>query len=165
MVPVDTWLLFKQTLQVVIIPVVLGVLLNQWVPRAVAGVMPVAPLLSVIGVCFICAVVFAANAEAILAYGGELVLATALLHGGGFLMGYSFAQMLGYQGQSARTISIEVGMQNSGLAIVLAKQAFPLLPLAPVVGAVSAVMHSLLGSLLAVLWRTRAPRLPQLKPR
>jgi BASS family bile acid:Na+ symporter len=44
-------------------------------------------------------------------------------------------------------------MQNSGLAIVLAKQAFPLLPLAPVVGAVSAVMHSLLGSLLAVAWR------------
>jgi bile acid:Na+ symporter, BASS family len=163
MVPVDTWMLFKQTLQVVIIPVVLGVLLNRWVPRAVAGVMPVAPLLSVIGVCFICAVVFAANAEAILAYGGELVLATALLHGGGFLMGYSFAQMLGYQGQSARTISIEVGMQNSGLAIVLAKQAFPLLPLAPVVGAVSAVMHSLLGSLLAVIWRTRVPPLPQVK--
>jgi BASS family bile acid:Na+ symporter len=163
MVPVDTWMLFKQTLQVVIIPVVLGVLLNRWVPRAVAGVMPVAPLLSVIGVCFICAVVFAANAEAILAYGGELVLATALLHAGGFLMGYSFAQMLGYQGQSARTISIEVGMQNSGLAIVLAKQAFPLLPLAPVVGAVSAVMHSLLGSLLAVIWRTRVPRLPQVK--
>jgi BASS family bile acid:Na+ symporter len=47
-------------------------------------------------------------------------------------------------------------MQNSGLAIVLAKQAFPLLPLAPVVGAVSAVMHSLLGSLLAVLWRSRS---------
>ena len=163
MVPVDTWLLFKQTLQVVIIPVVLGVLLNRTAPGLVARMMPVAPLLSVIGVCFICAVVFAAHAEAILAYGLELILATALLHGGGFLMGYNFAQMFGYQGQSARTISIEVGMQNSGLAIVLAKQAFPLLPLAPVVGAVSAVMHSLLGSLLAVLWRTRVPRLAQVK--
>jgi BASS family bile acid:Na+ symporter len=49
-------------------------------------------------------------------------------------------------------------MQNSGLAIVLAKQTFPLLPLASVVGAVSAVMHSLLGSLLAVLWRARLPQ-------
>ena len=78
-------------------------------------------------------------------------------------MGYNVAQMFGYRGQSARTISIEVGMQNSGLAIVLAKQAFPLLPLAPVVGAVSAVIHSLLGSLLAVLWRTRAPRVLQVK--
>jgi BASS family bile acid:Na+ symporter len=163
MVPVDTWLLFKQTLQVVIIPVVLGVVLNRSAPGLVARMMPVAPLLSVIGVCFICAVVFAAHAEAILIHGLELILAVALLHGGGFLMGYNFAQMFGYQGQSARTISIEVGMQNSGLAIVLAKQAFPLLPLAPVVGAVSAVMHSLLGSLLAVLWRTRAPLLQPVK--
>lgn len=158
MVPVDTWLLFKQTFQVVIIPVVLGVLLNRWAPRLVMRVMPVAPLLSVMGVCFICAVVLAANAEAVLKHGLQLILAAALLHGGGFLIGYNFARIFGCQQQSTRTISIEVGMQNSGLAIVLAKQAFPLLPLAPVVGAVSAVMHSLLGSLLAVLWRTRSPR-------
>ncbi len=155
LVPVDTWMLFKQTLQVVILPVVLGVLLNRWVPQLVQRVMPVAPLLSVLGVCVICAVVFAANAETILTHGGELILAVALLHGGGFLIGYQFARILGCQTQSARTISIEVGMQNSGLAIVLAKQAFPLLPLAPVVGAISVLMHSLIGSSLAALWRVR----------
>jgi BASS family bile acid:Na+ symporter len=153
LVPVDAWLLFKQTFQVVIIPVFLGVLLNRWAPRLVMRVLPVAPLLSVAGVVFICTVIFAANAEAILAYSGELILATALLHGTGFLFGYYFARLFGYYGNSARTIAIEVGMQNSGLAVVLAKQAFPLLPLAPVVGAVSAVMHSLLGSVLAALWR------------
>lgn len=158
LVPVDTWMLFKQTLQVVILPVVLGVLLNRWMPQLVQRVMPVAPLLSVLGVCMICAIVFAAHAEAILKHGTELILATAMLHGGGFLIGYYFARGFGYQVQSARTISIEVGMQNSGLAIVLAKQAFPMLPLAPVVGAVSVVMHALIGSLLAVLWRIRSPR-------
>lgn len=158
LVAVDTWMLFKQTLQVVIIPVILGVLLNRWVPQLVQRVMPIAPLLSVFGVCLICAVVFAANAESILNHGPELILATVLLHGGGFLLGYQLARVVGYDLQSARTISVEVGMQNSGLAIVLAKQAFPLLPLAPIVGAVSAVMHSMLGSLLAVLWRTRSPR-------
>ena len=156
---VDSWLLFTQTLQVVIIPVVLGVALNSWAPRLVASIMPIAPLLSVIGVCFICAVMFAAHAPAILDHGLELILAVGLLHGGGFLLGYYFAKAFGYEHQSARTISIEVGMQNSGLAIVLAKQAFPLLPLAPIVGAVSAVMHSLLGSVLAVLWRTQSPRI------
>lgn len=155
MVPVDTWLLLKQTLQVVIIPIALGVLLNRWASGMVMKVMPVAPLLSVMGVCFICAIVVAANAQAILNHGKELFLATMLLHGGGFLVGYYFARVFGYQLQRARTISIEVGMQNSGLAIVLAKQAFPLLPMAPIVGAVSAVMHSLLGSLLAVMWRKR----------
>jgi BASS family bile acid:Na+ symporter len=158
LVPVDSWLLFKQTLQVVIIPVVLGVLLNRCAPRLVASVMPIAPLLSVIGVCFICAVMFAAHAPAILDHGLELILAVGLLHGSGFLLGYYFAKAFGYERHSARTISIEVGMQNSGLAIVLAKQAFPLLPLAPIVGAVSAVMHSLLGSFLAVLWRARSTR-------
>src|SRR5690242_10832962 len=155
LVPVDSWLLFTQTLQVVIIPVVLGVALNSWAPRLVASMLPVAPLLSVIGVCFICAVMFAAHAPAILDHGLDLILAVGLLHGGGFLLGYYFAKVFGYTHQSARTISIEVGMQNSGLAIVLAKQAFPLLPLAPIVGAVSAVMHSLLGSVLAVVWRSR----------
>ena len=158
LVPVDTWMLFKQTLQVVILPVVLGVLLNRWAPRLVQRVMPVAPLLSVLGVCVICAVVFAANAETILRYGGELILAVALLHGGGFLIGYQFARVFGCHTLSARTISIEVGMQNSGLAIVLAKQAFPALPLAPVVGAISVLMHSLLGSSLAALWRARSSR-------
>lgn len=161
MVPVDAWLLFKQTMQVVIFPVILGVLINRWAPRLVASIMPVAPVLSVMGVCFVCAVVIAANAEAILEHGLQLLLAVALLHGGGFLMGYYFAWMLGCQRQSVRTISIEVGMQNSGLAIVLAQQAFPLLPLAPVVGAISAVMHSLLGSLLAVMWRLSVIRARQ----
>lgn len=162
LVPVDAWLLFKQTLQVVILPVILGVLLNRWAPRLVIRIMPVAPLLSVMGVCFICAVVFAANAEAILSHGFQLILATVLLHAAGFMIGYSFAKILGCKNQSARTISIEVGMQNSGLAIVLAKQAFPLLPLTPVVGAVSAVVHSLLGSLLAVLWRAQPSKLDDL---
>jgi BASS family bile acid:Na+ symporter len=158
LVPVDSWLLFTQTLQVVIIPVVLGVALNSWAPRLVASMMPIAPLLSVIGVCFICAVMFAAHAPAILDHGLELLVAVGLLHGGGFLLGYYFARAFGYEHQSARTISIEVGMQNSGLAIVLAKQAFPLLPLAPIVGAISAVMHSLLGSVLAVVWRSQLGR-------
>ena len=55
--------------------------------------MPIAPLLSVIGVCFICAVMFAAHAPAILDHGLELILAVALLHGGGFLLGYYFAEV------------------------------------------------------------------------
>ncbi|SEF64268.1 bile acid:sodium symporter family protein [Nitrosomonas ureae] len=157
LVPVDSWLLFKQTLQVVILPVALGVLLNRWMPRLVCCVMPVAPFLSVLGVCVICAIVFAAHAQSILNHGAELLLATALLHGGGFFIGYHLAKLLGCQLQTARTIAIEVGMQNSGLAIVLAKQAFPMLLLTPVAGAVSALMHVLIGSLLAVLWRIRAP--------
>ncbi len=155
LVPVDTWMLFKQTLQVVILPIALGITLNHWLPNTVQRIMPFAPLLAVIGVCIICATVFAGQAEGIRHYIGELILATALLHAGGFFLGYTLARYSSHDKQSMRTISIEVGMQNSGLAIVLSKQAFPLLPLAPVVGAISVLMHSLLGSLLAVIWRSQ----------
>ena len=155
LVPVDTWMLFKQTLQVVILPIALGITLNHWLPSTVQRIMPLAPLLAVIGVCIICATVFAGQAEGIRHYIGELILATALLHAGGFFLGYTLARYSSHDKQSMRTISIEVGMQNSGLAIVLSKQAFPLLPLAPVVGAISVLMHSLLGSLLAVIWRSQ----------
>ncbi len=155
LVPVDTWMLFKQTLQVVILPIALGITLNHWFPSTVQRIMPLAPLLAVIGVCIICATVFAGQAEGIRHYIGELILATALLHAGGFFLGYTLARYSSHDKQSMRTISIEVGMQNSGLAIVLSKQAFPLLPLAPVVGAISVLMHSLLGSLLAVIWRSQ----------
>lgn len=156
LVPVDTWILFRQTLQVVILPVVLGILFNRWMPKIVQRIMSFTPLLSVLGVCIICAIVFSAQAHLILEHGAELILAAIMLHGGGFLMGYYLAYIFGNHSHSARTISIEVGMQNSGLAIVLAKQAFPMLPLAPVVGAVSVVIHSLLGSLLALVWRAKS---------
>lgn len=155
LVPVDTWMLFKQTLQVVILPVALGITLNHWLPNIVQRIMPYAPLLAVLGVCMICATVFAGQAEGIRNYIGELILATTLLHTGGFFLGYFLAKLSGHEIRSIRTISIEVGMQNSGLAIVLAKQAFPQLLLTPVVGAISVLMHSLLGSLLAVIWRSQ----------
>lgn len=157
LVPVNTWMLFKQTLQVAIIPVVLGVLFNHFMPKTVHRLMSFTPLLSVLGVCIVCAIVFSAQAHLILEHGAELILAVVMLHGGGFLIGYYLTYIFGiYSPSTCRTISIEVGMQNSGLAIVLAKQAFPLLPLASVVGAVSVVIHSLLGSLLALVWRMRA---------
>ncbi|WP_338429932.1 bile acid:sodium symporter family protein [Synechococcus elongatus] len=157
-VPVNGWLLFAQTLQVVILPVAIGVALNRWAPRLVRQVLPIAPLLSVVGICLICAATFSANAEAILQQGRQMLLGVFLLHSLGFALGWGFAKLCGYSQAIARTIAIEVGMQNSGLAIILARQAFPLLPLAAAVGAISGVMHSLIGSFLAVIWRSQAKR-------
>lgn len=160
-VPVNGWILFAQTLQVVILPIAIGVALNRYAPRLVRQVLPIAPLLSVVGVCLICAATFSANAEAILQQGGQMLLGVCLLHSLGFALGLGFAKLCGYSNAIARTIAIEVGMQNSGLAIILARQAFPLLPLAAAVGAISGVMHSLIGSFLAVIWRSQAQRQPE----
>jgi BASS family bile acid:Na+ symporter len=162
-VEVNGWILFQQTLQVVIIPVVLGVILNSRAPKLVQRILPAAPILSVLGVCLICGAAIAASSKEIITHGADLVLAVFLLHLGGFAIGYLVTRLSGFNEEVARTISIEVGMQNSGLAIVLAKQGFPNLPLAPVVGAVSAVTHSLIGSTLAALWSRFTPKNPESK--
>jgi BASS family bile acid:Na+ symporter len=77
------------------------------------------------------------------------------------VIGYLVTRLSGFEEEIARTISIEVGMQNSGLAIVLAKQGFPNLPLAPVVGAVSGVTHCLIGSVFAAIWSRFTPKNPE----
>jgi len=79
-----------------------------------------------------------------------------MLHAIGFGVGYLFARMFGYD----RTISIEVGMQNSGLGVVLAQRHFPTERLTAVPCVISSVTHSVIGSLLAGWWRLTPRDLP-----
>jgi BASS family bile acid:Na+ symporter len=83
-----------------------------------------------------------------------------LLHVAGFLFGYLWAWVFRLEVAERRTVSIEVGMQNSGLGTVLARTHFPLLPGAAATCAISAVYHCLIGSILASHWRARPPSDP-----
>lgn len=157
LVPVDALGLFVSTVKVVLLPLVLGFALHHYLPGAVARVLPVAPLVSVVFITLIVASIMGQSAGPIRASGGVLLLAVFLLHAGGFGLGYGFAKLLGYERMICRTVSIEVGMQNSGLGATLAKLHFPG-TLAPVPCAVSSVFHSVIGSLLAGWWRWRAER-------
>jgi len=159
-VPVDAGRLFLDTVQIVLLPILLGLALHHGAPRVVAAVLPFAPLVSVVVIALVCASVIGQNAASILDSGALLLLAVFLLHAGGFLLGYAFAWIFGYHRIVRRTISIEVGMQNSGLGTALAQRNFPALPTAPVPCALSAVFHSVLGSLLAGLWRLTPPPAP-----
>ena len=155
LVPVDAWGLFVSTLQVVVLPVAAGVGINRFLPGVVRTVLPVAPLVSVLTIALVCASIVGQNASAILENGPRLLLAVVLLHGLGFGVGYLFARAFGYDRIVSRTISIEVGMQNSGLGVVLAQKHFPSEPLAAVPCAISSVVHSVIGSGLAGWWRWR----------
>lgn len=157
-VPVSAWNLFLDTVKVVLAPLVLGLVLHHRAPRLVKAVLPVAPLISVAAIVMICASIIGANAGHIRESAGILFLAVALLHAGGFALGWVFAWAFGYGDTIRRTVSIEVGMQNSGLGAVLARQNFPNLPAAPTPCAISAVFHSVIGSLLAGWWRWRPAR-------
>jgi BASS family bile acid:Na+ symporter len=155
LVPVDGWGLFLSTLQVVVLPVAAGVAINRFLPRLVQVVLPVAPLVSVVTIALVCASIVGQNAAAIYDHGWQLLAAVSLLHATGFAVGYVFARTCGYGPVVARTVSIEVGMQNSGLGVVLAQKHFPAEPLTAVPCAISSVVHSLIGSLLAGWWRAR----------
>jgi BASS family bile acid:Na+ symporter len=153
-VPVDALGLLWSTLQVVILPVLAGVAINRFFPRVVRPVLPVAPLVSALTVALICASIIGQSATAIRASAGVLLLAVFMLHAGGFGLGYGLARLLGFGCSVARTVSIEVGMQNSGLGVVLARRHFAD-PLTAVPCAISSVFHSVIGSVLAGWWRWR----------
>ena len=157
-VPVPAWGLFLSTLKIVLAPVVIGVLLNRYTPRFVKCVLPVSPLVSVLTITLICASIIGDSADAFKRSGGELILAVFLLHSGGFLLGYFASRLLRCDELTSRTISVEVGMQNSGLGAALARAHFAAMPLAALPCAISATFHSVIGSMLAGFWRLRPVR-------
>lgn len=160
-VEIDRWALFRSMVAIVLVPVVAGVLLNTLFPRLTRKVATVSPLLSVVVVVLIVGGIVARSKGLIETHFGVLMLAVLLLHLVGFALGYALSRLVRLAEEDARTISIEVGMQNSGLGSTLAATpsfaaqfASPLqAALAPVPSAISAVYHVVIGSLLAAIWR------------
>lgn len=162
-VEIDRWNLLKNMVAIVLVPVLLGSLLNRLFPKAAEGVSVFLPLVAVVLVILIVGGIVGGAKPQIAEHAGVLLIATLMLHAIGFALGYGLARALGLGVQEARTISIEVGMQNSGLGSGLAKTpAFQAqfasatqAALAPVPAAISAVWHVLIGSILASWWRRR----------
>jgi BASS family bile acid:Na+ symporter len=157
LVTVDAGKLCLDTFKVVVLPVLLGVVLNQYLPRMSRRLSPYSPLVSALSIVLIVASIIGQKRELILTAGPKLLVAPALLHFGGFALGYFAARWQRLSETDSRTVSIEVGMQNSGLGSVLANQHFPGTA-APVPCAISAVYHSLIGSMLAGWWRWQDSR-------
>jgi BASS family bile acid:Na+ symporter len=153
-IEVPTGGLLVSTAQVVILPLLLAALMKRFAPRFTEVILPVSPLVAVVMISLIVASIIGAGRDAILEAGARLLLAVAALHAGGFMFGYLLAWGVSRDVRTARTISIEVGMQNSGLGVVLARQNFAD-PLVAIPSAISSLFHSLIASLLAALWRAR----------
>ncbi len=152
-VPVDFWGLCLSTLQMVVAPVLIGVLANWLFPRQVARIAKFGPVVSVVALVLITCGIVSGNAAAVIANAGHLLLAAVLLHVTGFALGYAVSRVLGYPKLVARTVSIEVGMQNGALAAGLAKKNFAMEPLAAVPTVFSSVIQNVVGSLVAAWWR------------
>ena len=156
-IAVPTADLLLDTVQVVIVPVVAGAFLKWRFPNASRRILPVAPLVAVIAITLIVGSVIGTGRQQVIEAGPRLLLAVFCLHVGGFTLGYLAGRLFIGRELASRTVSIEVGMQNSGLGVVLAQQNFAS-PLVAVPCAISAVLHSLIGSLAAAMWRASAAR-------
>lgn len=154
-VPVPVGAMLADMIMVVVLPVVVGLTLNRLLPRAVARVAPAMPVMSVLFIVLIVGAIVGSKKSAIAQSAVGLLISVFLLHAGGFSLGWLAARRLKRSVLVARTISIEVGMQNSGLGAKLATSHFQD-PMTAVPAAISAVFHSLIGSGLAALWRRRA---------
>ena len=150
---VDVVAMFMSIVQVVIVPIVFGFIINKLFTKLTRSLVDVLPAVSVTAICLIVACVVSHNAARILAT-GWLVFAVVFLHNMlGYLCGFVLGKILGLDVSRTKALSIEVGMQNSGLATSLAGSTFPELAMATVPGAIFSVWHNISGALLASVYR------------
>ncbi len=152
--PVDAGGLFVSILQIVLVPVVLGVVLRLLFPAIIDRMLDALPLISVAGITAVVVLVVAASAPTLLSIGALIVVAVVLHNSLGLAVGYGIGKACGLDVASRRAISIEVGMQNSGLAAALASVHFS--PAAALPAAIFSVWHNVSGSLLASYWSRRS---------
>ncbi len=152
-VSVNVWSMFWSIIQVVIIPIALGFVINQFFGKITQKVVAALPLVSTVAICLIVAAVVSHNAEKIYT-SGVLVLVVVVLHNLlGYACGFGLGKLLRLTPEKTKALSIEIGMQNSGLATSLAGTAFSNLAMATVPGAVFSVWHNISGAILAGFYR------------
>ena len=139
-------------LWVVILPIILGLLIKRLLPRATEQATAYLPAVSSLAICLIVIIVIAANAHKLLSSGWIIVLVVMLHNVLGLAIGYLIGALLKLSPAKRRAISVEVGMQNSGLASSLATLHFAAYPMAAIPGAVFSVWHNISGAIVARLY-------------
>lgn len=148
--PVSAGDMFWSVVKVVLIPIILGVVIKMLFHKQVEQSVKALPLVSVVAIVAIVAAVVGGNQQNI-AEMGLLILAVVVLHNSlGYLLGFWLARFLKLDYSDQKAVSIEVGMQNSGLGATLAAAHFS--PLAAVPSAIFSVWHNISGSLIATWW-------------
>jgi len=137
-------------LQIVIVPVVAGLLLNTWIGGSLKKMEWILPLISVLAIIVIIGIVVALNRDNLAVMSVAVFFAVMAHNALGIGGAYGLGKLIGYEESTCRTLAIEVGMQNSGLGVALATQFYTTAATLP--GAVFSLWHNLSGSLLAGFW-------------
>lgn len=154
-VNVDVLGMFMSIVQVVIIPILAGLAVNRFMRKFTQVVTPLLPMASTLVIVAIIGIVVSHNASSIVSCSFMVALVVILHNSLGFAFGYLAGRLTGMGNAKRTAISIEVGMQNSGLATSLAVTHFALFPMAAVPGAMFSVWHNFSGSIVAQILRRR----------
>ena len=143
-------------LQVVLFPIILGLIVRSVLKQKVETYIQVMPLISVLAIVAIVAAIIAGSKTQILE-SGLLILAVVALHNGlGYLLGFGASRLFKLPYPDSKAIAIEVGMQNSGLGVALAAVHFAASPITAVPSAIFSLWHNISGPALATYWASKA---------
>jgi len=152
-VPVPVMDMLLNVLKIIAIPVVFGATLNSLLRSRLQRIQPIFPFVSIAAIVIIIAIIVALNKPRLLQVGPLLLLAVVLHNLAGLSAGFLITRAFKYDTVTSRTLAIEVGMQNSGLAVALALKYFAALgAVTALPGALFSIWHNLSGSILAGWW-------------
>ncbi len=152
-VETNVWAMFLGIINVILVPIILGIIVNKFFSGFTKQISKILPAISVIAISFVIASVISHNAKKII-LSASIILLIVILHNiSGYIIGFFIAKLLKLNNAKTKALSIEIGMQNSGLASSLANSTFPTTPEAAVPGAIFSVWHNISGTILAVIFR------------
>ena len=156
-VDVNAVAMFLSIVKVVLLPITLGLVCNYFFEKVTREIVRILPLISTIAIIMIIASVVSANSARLKTVGVMVVIVVILHNLLGYAAGFGVGKLLRLNTTKCRALSIEVGMQNSGLATSLAATHFAQYPLATIPGAVFSVWHNISGAVYANFLANRHP--------
>lgn len=165
LMPLLTWLyigekidvpalsMLYELIKIIVAPIAFGILINRYLHKFTEQILPVLPIISIVAIILIVAIVVALNNANIQTAGLSIFIGVILHNSLGLFSGYYLSKLFKFDEKTARTVAIEVGMQNSGLSVALAIKYFTSLSALP--GAIFSIWHNISGSLLASYWHSK----------
>jgi bile acid:Na+ symporter, BASS family len=155
-VEVDFLAMVWDVTKIIILPIGAGLLFSYFLQGKFKALDQIMPLISMVSIGLIIAVITAAGRDGLLAVGPLLIVVVLLHNGTGYLLGYWGSRLFRMPERDCRTVALEVGLQNGGLAsgLALSMGKLATVGLAP---AIFGPVMNITGSSLALWWRSKPP--------
>jgi BASS family bile acid:Na+ symporter len=153
-IEIDFWAMMFSVVKMIIVPIILGLLVNKVIHNGIKWLKTIMPMIAMFGVLMMLVVIVSSGRDALLTIGPLLFIASVIHHSTGYALGYWSSRLLGLDKKTSRTISLEIGMQNGGLASGIAIE----MGKVATVGLASAIAvpwMTISGSVLANWWRNK----------